>query len=58
MCTEMTKTTDDMIDLRQLLYICKAEKTYFNDRVVIEVYVCNELLQTNYKRYELQICFV
>ena len=35
MCTEMTKTYDDMIDLRQLLYICKAEKTYLNDKVVI-----------------------
>ena len=35
MCTEITKTYDDMIGLRQLLYICKAEKTYLNDKVVI-----------------------
>ena len=35
MCTKMTKTYDDMIGLRQLLYICKAEKTYLNDKVVI-----------------------
>ena len=35
MCTEMTKTYDDMIGLRQLLYICKVEKTYLNDKVVI-----------------------
>ena len=31
----MTKTFDDMIGLRQLLYICKAEKTYLNDKFVI-----------------------
>ena len=35
MCTEMTKTYDIMIGLRQLLYMCKAEKTQLNDRVVI-----------------------
>ena len=29
MCTEMTKTYDDRIALRQLLYICKAEKNTF-----------------------------
>ena len=58
MCTELTKTYDDMIGLRQLLYICKAEKTYFNDKVVTGGYVFNELLQANYKRYELQIFFV
>ena len=35
MCTEMTKTYDIMIGLRQLLYMCKAEKTQLNDRVAI-----------------------
>ena len=31
MCTEMTKTYAIMIDLLQLLYMCKAEKTQLND---------------------------
>ena len=31
--SEMTKTHDIMIGLRQLLYMCKAEKTQLNDRV-------------------------
>ena len=35
-CTEITKTYDIMIGLRQLLYMCKAEKTHLNDRVAIE----------------------
>ena len=35
MCTEMTKTSDIMIGLRQLLCMCKAEKTKLNDRVTI-----------------------
>ena len=35
MCTEMTKTYDIMICLRQLLCMCKAEKTQLNDRVAI-----------------------
>ena len=35
MCTEMTKTYAIMIGLRQLLCICKAEKTQLNDRVTI-----------------------
>ena len=35
MCTEMIETYDIMIGLRQLLCICKAEKTQLNDRVVI-----------------------
>ena len=35
MCTEMTKTNNDRIALRQLLYIRKAEKTPSNDNVVI-----------------------
>ena len=34
MCTEITKTYDDRIGLRQILYICKAEKTTLNDKVV------------------------
>ena len=33
MCTEMTKTYDIMIGLRQLLCISKTEKTQLNDRV-------------------------
>ena len=33
MCTEMTKTYDTMIGLRQRLYICKAEKTQLNVRL-------------------------
>ena len=35
MCTEMTKTYDIMIGLRQLLCISKTEKTQLNDRVAI-----------------------
>ena len=35
MCTKMTKTNDIMIGLRQLLYMCKAEKTQLNDKVAI-----------------------
>ena len=31
----MTKTYDIMIGLRQLLCMCKAEKTQLNDRVAI-----------------------
>ena len=38
MCTEMTKTSDIMIGLRQLLCMCKAEKTLLNDRVTTEVF--------------------
>ena len=50
MCTEMTKTYDIMIGLRQLLCMCKTEKTQLNDKVAIGVSVFNELLQTKYKR--------
>ena len=50
MCIEMTKTFDDMLGLRQLLYMRKAEKPHLNDRVAIGVSVFNELLQTKYKR--------
>ena len=35
MCTEMTKTYDIMIGLRQLLCMWKAEKKQLNDRVAI-----------------------
>ena len=35
MCTEITQTYDIMIGLRQLLCMCKAEKTQLNDRVAI-----------------------
>ena len=50
MCTEMTQTSDIMIGLRQLLCMCKAEKTQLNDRLQLGVSVFNELLQTKYKR--------
>ena len=36
----MTKTYGDMIGLRQPLYVCKAEKTYLNDKVVILGFMC------------------
>ena len=36
MCTEMTKTYDITIGLRQLLYMYKTEKTQLNDRVATE----------------------
>ena len=45
----MMNIHDDMIGLWQLLYLCKAEKSHLNDKVVIEVYVFNELLQAKYK---------
>ena len=35
MRTEMTNIHDDMIELWQLLYICKAEKTHLNDKIVL-----------------------
>ena len=35
MCTEMTRTYDIMIGLRQLLCMCKAEKRQLNDRFAI-----------------------
>ena len=35
MCMDITETYDDMISLRLLLYICKAEKTHLGDRVEI-----------------------
>ena len=35
MCTEMTKTYDIMIGLRQLVYMCEAENTQLNDKVAI-----------------------
>ena len=34
-CMDITETYDDMIDLRLLLYMCKAEKTHLRDRVEI-----------------------
>ena len=35
MCTEMMNIHNDMIGLWQLLYICMAEKTHLNDKVVL-----------------------
>ena len=34
-CMDITETYDDMIGLRLLLYMCKAEKTHLGDRVEI-----------------------
>ena len=50
LCMDITETYEDMIGLRLLLYICKAEKTYLGDRVEIRGYEFNEQLQTYYKR--------
>ena len=49
LCMDITETYEDMIGLRLLLYICKAEKTYLDDRVEIRGYEFNEQLQTYYK---------
>ena len=38
MCTVMTKTYDIMIGLRQLLCMCKAEKTQLNEMAAIGVF--------------------
>ena len=35
MCMDITETYDDMIGLRLLLYMCKAEKTHLGDRADI-----------------------
>ena len=35
MCTEMMNIYNDMIGLWQFLYICMAEKTNLNDKVVL-----------------------
>ena len=35
MCMDITETYDDMIGIRLLLYMCKAEKTHLGDRVDI-----------------------
>ena len=35
MCMDITETYDDMIGLRLLLYMCKAEQTHLGDRVEI-----------------------
>ena len=35
MCMDIIETYDDMIGLRLLLYMCKAEKTHLGDRVDI-----------------------
>ena len=48
MCMDITETYDDMIGLRLLLYMCKAEKTHLSDRVDIRGYEFNEQLQTYY----------
>ena len=35
MCIDITETNDDMIGLRLLSYMCKAEKPHLGDRVEI-----------------------
>ena len=35
MCMDITETYDDMIGLRLLLYMCKAEMTHLGERVDI-----------------------
>ena len=35
MCMDITETYDDMIGLRLLLYMCKAEKTHLGDKIDI-----------------------
>ena len=35
MCMDIAENYDDMIGLRLLLYMCKAEKTHLGDRVEI-----------------------
>ena len=35
MSMEITEAYDDMVGLRMLLYMCKAEKTHLGDRVAI-----------------------
>ena len=56
MWLEITKTFDDMIGLRQLLYMCKAEKTHLNDSFEIRGLYFNEQLQTYCQRKELNVC--
>ena len=53
MCMDVTETYDDMMGLRLILYMCKAEKTHLVDRVEIRGYEFNEQLQTYYKSKEL-----
>ena len=49
MCMAITENYDDMIGLRLLLYMCKAEKTHLGDRVEFRGHQFNEQLQTYYK---------
>ena len=50
MCTEMTKTYGIMIGLRQLLYMCKAEKTQLNDRVQLAGFCAQRTVADRVKR--------
>ena len=45
MCMGITETYDDVIGLRLLLYICKAEKTHLDDKLKLGGYEFNEQLQ-------------
>ena len=47
MCMDITETYNDMINLRLLLYMCKAEKINLGDRVEIRGFM--NLMQTYYK---------
>ena len=48
MCMDITETYDDMIGLRLLLYMCKAEKTHLGE-LKLGGYDFNEHLQPYYK---------
>ena len=37
MCMDISETYDDIVCLRLLLYMCKAEKTHLGDRVDIRL---------------------
>ena len=50
MCTEMTKTYDIMIGLRQILCMCKSEKTQLNDRVAIGVFCFHRTVSDNVQK--------
>ena len=57
MFTEMTKTYDIMIGLRQLLYMCKAEKTQLNDRVAIGGFCAQQTVADKVQKIRTQNFF-
>ena len=46
MCMDLTETYDDMIGLRLLLYMCKAEKSHKVTELKLGGYEFKEQLQT------------